>query len=314
MKILLAGASGAVGRRLTPMLVAGGHDVTGTSTTAAGARRVQDLGGRGRILDALDAASVDEVVTATRPEVIISMLTSLAGVTLSPRRFDAQFAVTNRLRTEGTRHLLEAGRSVGTRRLVVQSYTGWTNPRTSSIPATEDEGLDDLPARQSRRTRAAIAEQERLVTEAEGIEGIALRFGLLYGPGTALAPGGEMAIALAGRRLPVVGPGTAQWSFVHVDDAAAATTLALRHGRAGVYNVVDDVPLFVREWLPSLADALGAPQPRHLPTWLARPLIGEMGIVLMLRSRGSDNARARRELGWEPAHPDARVGFRLGRE
>jgi nucleoside-diphosphate-sugar epimerase len=290
MKVFLAGASGAVGRRLTPMLTAAGHEVTGTSTTPDGARRVGALGARGVVLDALDPEQVKDAVATARPEVVISMLTGLAGMDANPRRFDEQFTLTNRLRTAGTSHLLEAARSVGSGRVIVQSFTGWTNPRTSDEPATEDEGLDANPGRESARTLAAIAEQERMVTSAPGIDGLALRFGLLYGPGTGLEPGGDMAAAVASRKLPVVGAGTGRSSFVHVDDE----------------------PVAVRDWIPELAAALGAKPPRHIPAWLARPLLGQTGMNLMVRNRGSSNAKAKSQLGWQPAYPDVHVGFRTG--
>jgi nucleoside-diphosphate-sugar epimerase len=312
MKVFLAGASGAVGRRLTPMLTAAGHEVTGTSTTPDGARRVGALGARGVVLDALDPEQVKDAVATARPEVVISMLTGLAGMDANPRRFDEQFTLTNRLRTAGTSHLLEAARSVGSGRVIVQSFTGWTNPRTSDEPATEDEGLDANPGRESARTLAAIAEQERMVTSAPGIDGLALRFGLLYGPGTGLEPGGDMAAAVASRKLPVVGAGTGRSSFVHVDDAARATALAVTRGAPGVYNIVDDEPVAVRDWIPELAAALGAKPPRHIPAWLARPLLGQTGMNLMVRNRGSSNAKAKSQLGWQPAYPDVHVGFRTG--
>jgi nucleoside-diphosphate-sugar epimerase len=312
MRIFIAGAAGAVGRRLAPLLVAAGHDVTGSTTTRGHFAALEDQGVRPVVMDALDSASVKAAVGAAEPEVVISELTGLGSAKGNLRKFDQEFSLTNRLRTEGTRHLIEAARATGTRRLVAQSFTGWTNPRTGTGPATEEEGLNPDPAPESRQTLAAIAELERLVTTAAGLEGFVLRYGLLYGPGNAISRGGEMARLVERRRLPIVGRGTGQWSFVHVDDAAGATALAVERGAPGLYNVVDDHPAPITEWLPVLAEQLGAKPPRHLPAWLARPLIGGLGLDMMLTMRGASNAKARRELAWEPTYPDWQLGFRRG--
>jgi nucleoside-diphosphate-sugar epimerase len=312
MKVFIAGASGAVGRRLAPLLVAEGHQVTGSTTSPSRLPLLESLGLRPVVMDGLDPASVKAAVAEAEPEVVVSELTGLAGAKANLRRFDEQFELTNRLRTEGTAHLVAAAQAVGSRRFVAQSFTGWTNPRSGTGAATEDEGLDPDPARPARRTLAAIAELERLVTTSPVLEGLVLRYGLLYGPGNAISRDGDMGRLVARRGLPIVGRGTGQWSFVHVDDAAAGTALAVRRGAPGLYNIVDDHPAPITEWLPVLAQELGAKPPRHIPAWLARPLIGPAGMAMMLTMRGSSNAKARRELGWTPVYPDWRQGFHDG--
>ncbi|MDC5696361.1 NAD(P)-dependent oxidoreductase [Intrasporangium calvum] len=316
MRVLLAGASGALGHSLTPALVAAGHDVFGT-TRSGNTDAIATAGATPLQMDGLDRDSVRSAVEEAKPDVIIHQLTSLrAGI--NPKNFDRDFATTNRLRIEGTDHLLEAARAVGVSRFLAQSFTGWTNPRTgfggSSVPADENEPLDSQPAKESRVSLAAIRHLEEAVTAASDIEGLVLRYGGFYGPGTGFAHGedGEMLAMVQARKLPVVGAGGGRMSFVHAVDAAAATVAAVERGAPGLYNVVDDEPARASEWIPALAAALGAKPPRHVPVWLARPLIGEHGVNWMTTSRGSSNAKAKRELGWTLAYPTWRVGFAEG--
>jgi nucleoside-diphosphate-sugar epimerase len=217
--------------------------------------------------------------------------------------------MTNRLRTEGTDHLLAAGRAVGVERFVAQSYTSWPYARTGGAVKTEDDPLDPAPAREMRESLAAIRHLEAAVIGAEWTEGIVLRYGGFYGPGTSMAPGGEQFELVRKRRIPVVGDGGGIWSFVHVADAAEATVAAVERGRRGIYNVVDDEPAPVAVWLPALAQAIGAPKPWRVPRWVGRLLAGEAGAVMMTETRGATNAKAKRELGWQPRHASWRAGF-----
>jgi nucleoside-diphosphate-sugar epimerase len=311
MRIFLAGATGAVGRRLLPMLIAAGHQVVGTTRSPQRARALEAAGAQAVELNALHPPAVLAVVTDARPDVVVHELTALAGPA-NLRKFDDWFAETNRLRTEGTDNLLAGARAAGARRFIAQSYAGWPSGRTGSAVKTEEDPLDSHPIAASRLSLAAIAQLESVVTEADDLAGVVLRYGNLYGPGTALGFDGELLEMVRRRRLPIVGAGTGIWSHVHVDDAAAATLLALDHGAPGVYNIVDDEPAPVSEWLPELAEAIGAKPPRHIPAWLARPLLGEQGIVMMTATRGSANAKAKRELDWKPRYSSWRQGFRTG--
>jgi nucleoside-diphosphate-sugar epimerase len=235
-------------------------------------------------------------------------MTALAGFG-DLRHFDAGFALTNELRTRGTDHLLAAAEAVGVRRFVAQSFTGWPNTRSGGSVKSESDPLDPSPPAQQRRSIDAIRYLERAVLGAAPIEGLALRYGSLYGPGTSMAD--EYAQLIGRRKLPLVGGGGV-WSFVHIDDAARATVLAVERGDPGLYNIVDDEPAPVAQWLPYLAECLGARPPRRIPVWLARFAIGEVGVSMMTQVRGSSNAKAKRELGWEPAWPSWRDGFRRG--
>ena len=310
MKVFVAGPTGAVGRQLLPQLVAAGHDVVGMVRRSETSDLVRSLGGRPVVADALDAEAVADAVAAEEPEAIVHMATALAGG-VDPRHFDRDFAVTNRLRTTGTDHLLAAGRAVGVRRVVAQSYAGWPYARVDGAVKTEEDPLDPDPPAPFRATLAAIRHLEEAVTGAAWTEGVVLRFGALYGPGTSLAtdPRGEHTELIRRRRFPVVGDGGGVWSFLQVEDAAAATVAALAHGRRGVYNIVDDDPAAVADWLPQVARAVGGKPPRHVPRWLGRLAAGEGGAVMMTEVRGASNAKARRELGWTPRHPSWRTGF-----
>jgi nucleoside-diphosphate-sugar epimerase len=311
MRIFVAGATGALGRRLVPLLVERGHQVTAMTRTPAKAAGLRAAGAEPVVTDALDREAVLRAVTAARPEVVVHELTALAAMT-SFRKFDREFALTNRLRTEGTDHLLEAARAAGARRLVAQSFTGWPFARVGGPVKTEDDPLDPDPPAQLRRTLDAIRHLEAAVLGAEGIDGVVLRYGGFYGPGTSAGEGGYMLEELRRRRFPIVGAGTGVWSFIHIDDAAAATAATVERGAPGIYQIVDDDPAPVAEWLPALAAAIGAPPPRRVPAWLARPLAGEHAVVLMTEVRGASNAKARRELGWTPVHRSWRQGFRDG--
>ena len=309
MRVFIAGAAGAVGSRLVPLLVAAGHEVIGTSRSAERVAAIEAAGARGVVMDGLDAASVRAAVLAARPDAIVHELSALGGVAPDLRHFDEQFAGTNALRTRGTDHLLAAAREAGVGRFVAQSFTGWPNERTGGPVKTEEDRLDPSPTAASRQTLDAIRYVERATTDAGGL---ALRYGGLYGPGNVIGRGGELLGMVRARKLPVVGGGTGVWSFCHIDDAASATAAALTHGDPGVYNIVDDDPAPVSEWLPELARIIDAKPPLRIPAWLARPLIGEHGVSLMTEVRGSSNAKAKRELAWAPRYASWRDGFRTG--
>lgn len=308
MRVLVVGATGAVGRPLSPRLVEAGHEVIAT------ARRTPKESASGvsyRSLDLLDGAAVAALVKAAAPDAIIHQATALAGLGNNLRRFDKAFATTIRLRTEGTRSLIDATVALPTPpRLVVQSFCGWPWAPDGGPVKTEQDRLDPDPAPAFRRTFAALVEQESLVTAYP--QGIALRYGALYGPGTSLALGGDQIEAIRKRRFPLVGDAGAVWSFLHVEDAADAAVAALTQGD-GIYNVVDDTPVRLGEWLVDVAEALGAPAPRRVPVWLARMAGGDGLVHMMTRARGSSNAKARAELGWTPRHPDWRSGFTTDR-
>jgi nucleoside-diphosphate-sugar epimerase len=311
MRIFVAGATGALGRRLVPLLVERGHQVTGMTRTAAKAAGLRAAGAEPVVADALDRDAVLAAVAAARPEVVVHELTALAEMT-DFRKLDQGFALTNRLRAEGTDHLLAAARAAGARRFVAQSFAGWPFARVGGPVKTEDDPLDPDPPAQLRRTLDAIRHLESAVLGAEGLEGVVLRYGGFYGPGTSAGEGGFMLEDLRRRRFPLVGAGTGVWSFVHIDDAATATVAAVERGAPGIYQIVDDDPAPVSEWLPALAAAVGARPPRRVPAWVARLAGGAHGVVLMTEVRGASNAKARRELGWRPAWPSWRQGFRAG--
>ena len=307
MKVFVAGATGAMGKQLVPRLVAAGHRVVGTTRSEAKQAALWDLGATPVVVDALDPEQVADAVATARPDVIVHELTAIAG--LDTRHFDRDFAMTNRLRTEGTDHLVSAGRAAGVKRFVAQSYASWPYARTGGPVKSEEDPLDPTPAREMRESMAAIRHLEGAVIGADWTNGIVLRYGGFYGPGTSLVPGGEQFEMVCKRKFPVVGDGAGVWSFVHIADAAEATVAAVERGERGIYNVVDDDPAAVAEWLPALAQAIGAPRPWHVPRFVGRLLAGEAGAVMMTETRGASNAKAKRELGWEPRHPSWREGF-----
>lgn len=311
MRIFVAGATGAVGKRLVPLLVASGHEVTGMTRSPEKSAPLLSAGAQPVVVDALDRDAVMAAVTSAEPEVVVHQLTAIPP-NADPRRFDREFERTNRLRREGTDHLLEAARSAGTRRFVAQSFAGWPYAREGGAVKTEEDPLDPDPPRAMSRTLEAIRHLEAGVAEAEELEGLVLRYGVFYGPGTSIGPGGAHVEMVRRRLFPLVGTAAGVWSFIHIDDAATATLAAIEHGAPGIYNIVDDEPATVAEWLPVLAAAIDAPQPRRLPTWVARLAVGEVGVSLMTRVRGASNAKAKRELGWRPAYGTWREGFRTG--
>jgi nucleoside-diphosphate-sugar epimerase len=288
------------------MLVARGHEVIGTTTRVDALATIRAMGAEPVVVDGLDAAAVGQAVASARPDAIIHQMTALSG-TPDFRHFDRWFSTTNRLRTEGTQHLLAAARASGVQRLVAQSFTGWSNAREGSLIKSEDDALDANPVKAQTETLAAIKFLERAVLEAP-LEGIVVRYGGLYGPGASDALGS----LLRKRMFPVVGNGAGIISSIHIDDAAGATVAALERGRRGVYNVVDDDPAPARDFVPAIAEALGAPRPLRIPAWLGRLLAGEVAVTMMTEARGSSNAKAKRELGWQPIWPSWREGFRQG--
>ena len=304
MKVFVAGATGALGKQLVPKLVGSGHDVWGTTRSESRAALVSDLGARPVVLDALDADAVGEAVSAVEPDVIVHQLTALSGA-LDLRRFERTFAQTNRLRTEGTDILLSAARAAGTRRFVAQSYAGWPSARSGGPVKTEEDPLDMDPPAAVRTTSEAIRYLERAVTQADWIEGVVLRYGGFYGPGTSLEldPPGEMLEMIRKRKFPIVGAGGGVWSFIHIEDAGEATLRAVESGAPGRDNVVDDEPARVSEWLPAASAALHAKPPMRVPRWLGRIIAGEAAAVMMTEIRGAPNGKAKREFGWQPRHP-----------
>jgi 2-alkyl-3-oxoalkanoate reductase len=313
MKVFVAGATGALGKQLVPRLVGAGHRVVGMTRSADKVDAVRALGAQPAVADALDPDAVATVVAEAEPEVIVHQLTALGGA-IDMRHIDRWFAQTNRLRTEGTDHLVAAGRAAGARRFVAQSYAGWPFARTGGPVKGESDPLDPDPPERLRETLAAIRYLEDAVTGIEWGVGIVLRYGAFYGPGTSASadPEAEMTKPIRRRQFPVIGDGGGVWSFTHIADAAAATVRAVEHGQAGIYNVVDDEPAPVRDWLPGLAQALEAKPPRRLPRWLGRLVVGDAATVMMTEVRGASNAKAKRELGWKPQYPNWHVGFAQG--
>lgn len=296
MKVLVAGATGAVGRALVPQLVARGHEVVGTTRSREKFELLHWLGAEAALMDGLDAVEVQDVVARTKPDAIVHQMTALSA-NFDLKHFDETFAATNRLRTEGTRHLLAAATASGVDRIVVQSYIGGWNTEGPS----EDDPLVDDPAPSQRETLAAIKELESLVRD----RGAVLRYGNLYGPGASE----EFVRLVRKRAIPVIGDGTGVWSWLHVDDAASATIAALERRARGIFHIVDDEPAPVSEWLPALAEAVGAKPPRHIPAWIARRVAGEAVTRMMIEGRGTSNAKAKRELRWEPQWSSWREGF-----
>jgi nucleoside-diphosphate-sugar epimerase len=313
MKVFVAGATGALGRQLVPMLTKQGHQVTAMTRTPAKEDLIGRMGARPAVADAFDPEAVARAVAEAEPEVVIHELTAIDAGRFT-RSIDKQFAATNRLRTEGLDHLLAAARAVGARRFVVQSFAGWPYERTGGPVKTEADPLQENPPKGVVETLRAIRYLEETVTRAEGIEGVALRYGGFYGPYTSIGldPDGEQIEMVRKRRLPVVGDGAGIWSLVHIRDAAAATALAAERGEPGIYNIVDDDPARVSVLIPELAKAIGAQPPRHIPRWLGRLIAGETMTVMMTEVRGASNAKAKKELGWELRYPSWRIGIREG--
>jgi nucleoside-diphosphate-sugar epimerase len=299
MRVMVVGASGAIGTRLLPQLTGRGHEVIGTFSSPGSAERVRALGAQPVALDLLDPGAVRRAVLETQPEAIIHEATALASMRFS-RSLDRSFAPTNRLRTEGTDALLAAARQAGVRRFIAQSFAPYRYIREGGMVKTEGDPLDPSPPAMMRETTAAMNHLDQAVTEAGGI---ALRYGGFYG-----APD-TMTKAISKRQYPIVGGGSGVMPFIHLDDAASATALALDHDGPAIYNIVDDEPAPMSEWLPALADALGAKPPRRVPSWLARLIAGQGMVMMAAESRGASNAKAKKELGWTLRYPSWRQGF-----
>src|SRR5215217_4671853 len=306
MRVFVAGATGAIGKQLMPRLVRAGHEVHGMTRSESKQAMLYELGAVPVVADALDPDQVALAVGRARPDVIVHQLTAIGA--LDMRHFDRDFTLTNRLRTEGTDHLLSAGQAVGVRRFVAQSYFA-AYARTGAAVKSEEDPFDRSPAREMRAMVAAIRHLEEAVLGAEWTEGIVLRYGAFYGPGTSLAPGEQLFELVRKRKFPLVGDGAGVWSFIHIADAAEATLAAVEHGSRGVYNVVDDDPAPVAEWLPALAQELGAKKPMRVPRFIGRLFAGEVGVVMKTELRGASNSKAKRELAWRPAHPSWQQGF-----
>jgi nucleoside-diphosphate-sugar epimerase len=303
MRVFVAGATGVIGQYLVPSLISAGHQVTGSTRSALKANQLKAQGATPVLVDGLDREGVIKAVTAARPEVIIDEMTSLTSLR-SLRNLDKSFAVTNELRSRGTDYLLEAAQRAGTRRFIAQSFTGWNNVMSGSQVKTEDDPLNPHAPAGTSRSLAALEHLEAAVPKAVP-EGLVLRYGLLYGHGAS----DPMLEAVRKRQMPVIGGGAGIWSWTEVTDAATATVAAVTHGAPGIYNVVDDEPAPVAQWLPFLASSLGAKPPMRAPVWLGRLLGGEMVTEWMTQGRGASNEKARRELAWTPAYPSWRDGF-----
>ncbi len=302
MRVFVAGASGALGSRLVPQLIEAGHEVIGTYNSPSSAQLLQELGAEPVRLDLLDARAVRKAVLDSKPDAIVHEATALADIKFG-RNLDKTFATTNRLRTEGTDALLAASREAGVRRFVAQSFAPYLYARQGGPIKTEADPVDDTPPPNTGQTLAAITYLEKATTD---FGGIALRYGGFYG-----AANDALIEPVRKRQFPVVGDGGGIFSWLHIDDGAAATVAALEHSGPAIYNIVDDEPALVRDWLPVLADALGAKPPRHVPAWMARLLAGRAAVVMATQVRGSSNAKAKRELGWTPRYPSWRLGFQM---
>jgi 2-alkyl-3-oxoalkanoate reductase len=306
VRVLVAGASGVIGGPLVRQLVAAGHEVTGTTSSPARTGAIEAAGGRAAVCDALDAAAVAETVAAARPEVVVNELTRLPRE-YNPRTVD--YEPTNRVRREGGRNLLEAARSAGARRFVTQSIAFLYAPEGPSVLEEDAPPWTDAPGGFSEGVATLIG-HERAVLEADGVDGLVLRYGQFYGPGTYFARDGSIARRVAKRQFPIIGPGEGVFSFIHVEDAAGATVAAVERGAPGIYNVTDDESAPLRQWLPVYADALGAKRPFRIPTFVARLFAGSFAALTASGLRGASNAKAKRELGWAPRYSSWRQGFR----
>jgi nucleoside-diphosphate-sugar epimerase len=307
MRVFVAGATGAIGKQLVPRLVAAGHEVHGMTRSESKRALLYELGAVPVVADALDADQVAEAVATASPDVIVHQLTAIPDE-IDMRHIDRDFELTNRLRTEGTDHLLSAGQAVGVRRFIAQSNIA-AYARTGSAVKTEEDPIDTAPPAVARANVDAIRHLEDAVLGATWTEGIVLRYGWFYGPGTSMEPGKESYELIRKRKFPMVGDGAGVWSFIHVADAADATVASIEQGSRGVYNVVDDDPAAVAEWLPALAEQLGARKPMRVPRFIGRLAAGQFAVLMMTELRGASNAKAKRELAWEPAHPSWRQGL-----
>jgi nucleoside-diphosphate-sugar epimerase len=307
MKVFVAGASGVIGRPLVRQLLAAGHEVTGTTRKEERAAEIEAAGAKAAVVDALDGPALMEAVEHASPEVVVNQLTSL------PERYDPRkasfYEATNRVRREGGHNLIEAARAAGARRLLTQSIAFLYAPEGDWVKDEDARPFDDAPGHFGPAVEAMLG-HEREVLEAPGLEGLVLRYGQFYGPGTYYTPSGHLGREVSRRRFPIVGPGTGTFSFLHVEDAAGATVTALERGAPDIYNVVDDEPAPLSEWLPAFAEALGAKPPRRVPVWLAKLVAGSSTAAMATQLRGASNAKAKRQLGWQPRYPSWRQGFR----
>jgi nucleoside-diphosphate-sugar epimerase len=306
MKVFVAGASGAIGRPLVRQLLAAGHEVTGMSRREENAAAIRAAGAKAVVCDVFDAAALESAVREAAPEVVIHELTSLPP-RLDPKSKDA-LAPTNRLRGEGTRNLIAAAKAAGARRLIAESVAFFYVAEGDWVKSEDAPAFGEAPG-QFGEAAVALAELERQVTGTQGLEGVVLRYGWLYGPGTYYDRDGSQTEDFHKRRMPIVGKGAGTFSFVHVEDAASATVAAVERGKPGVYNVVDDEPAPMREWVPVFAEAVGAKKPRRVPTWLARLVAGSAVVGMATEQRGASNVKAKRELGWQPRYASWRQGF-----
>lgn len=311
MKILVAGATGGLGQSLVPKLVTAGHEVTAMIRSESSAPAVRAQGAGVVIADGLDGEAVKRAVNTSEPEVVVHQMTALRGG-INLKKFDDSFAVTNRLRTEGLDHLLAAAQAAGVRRIVVQGYAGWNLEHGGSATKTEQDPLDPNPAPASVKTMKSLRYLESRVTEAEGIEGVVLRYASFYGPTGDIGKGGSLVEMIRKRRLPLIGSGAGIWSFIHYDDAADVTVKAIEGAATGIYQVADDDPAPASVWLPEFAKILGAKPPRHVPTWLGRLAVGDLGVNAFTEIRGADNTLAKQTFDWQPGYASWRTGFREG--
>jgi nucleoside-diphosphate-sugar epimerase len=311
MKVLVAGATGGLGRSLVPKLIEAGHEVTGMIRSESGAAGVRAQGADVVIADGLDAEAVKAAVVSVRPEVVVHQMTALkSGINF--KKFDESFALTNRLRTEGTDNLLAAAHAAGVRRFIAQSYAGWNLQRGGSTIKTEADPLDPNPDPGTRQTMAGLRHVEDTVTGDKELEGLVLRYANFYGPTGAVGKGGEIVELIEKRKLPLVGDGAGIWSFIHYDDAADVTVRAVSTGDPGVYQIADDDPASAAVWLPELARVLGAKAPRKIPVWLAKLALGQVGVDFFTKIRGVDNSLAKDTFSWQPGYASWRQGFRHG--
>jgi nucleoside-diphosphate-sugar epimerase len=308
MKVLVTGGTGAIGKFLLPLLLENKHEVTALTRSVIKEVQLEDSGVSAIVVDPLDKQGLTAAVRRAEPDVIIHQLSALSGVG-NFRKFDQEFALTNRFRTEVTDTLLAAARTIGTRRFIAQSYCGWPYAKKGGPVKTEEDPLDPKPPESFTNTLAAIRYLEDTVRRTTFLEALALRYGMFYGPGTAIGKGGAILKMTKQRRFPIVGGGGGVWSFIHLLDAARATVAAISRGAPGIYNVVDDEPAKVATWLPALAKAIEAKPPYKIPHWLGELMIGKDGVSIMTQIRGCSNAKAKRELNWTPIYPSWRIGF-----
>ena len=312
MKIFVAGSTGVVGKILVPQLIEQDHEVFALVRNSQKSKDVEVVGAKAVIANALDKIELTESIKKTEPEVVIHQLTSLSNVSGNFKKFDEEFALTNRFRTEVTDTLISAARLVGTRRFIAQSFCGWPFAREGSPIKIEEDSLDSDPPTGFRKTLQAIKHLEKAVKSVTDFEALALRYGIFYGPGTGFSKDGPIAELLRKHKMPIVGNGNGVWSFIHINDAVSATVNAISQGKPGIYNIVDDEPVPVKSWLPYLAEILESKPPSKIPAWIAKLIIGNAGVSMMTQIRGGSNVKAKRELSWKPVYSSWRQGFKEG--